>query len=287
MRVRGVVGSAVICVLVLGATACTDSKPPVASAASSSSGPSGFVPIGTPIGQLTLTGDGALTGPVSVSIRCDFPELDGQTITVLGTTADGTTQTIVDIGSGKVRVRLYGGTGTDYHERVFEGAGVTDFNGSQGAVVDSPLTEVAPTRGNTPGPIGTVSATKGSFDCNGQQPGATTITLTGETADGPLNAATIERALVECNTDSLGNEAVVLGIVTVGTTKVLVSVEVRIDGVGVSETLPSGTLHKYRAPLGSATISATDAHVSADVVEQDATPPHTLHVEGDAKCGSR
>lgn len=283
--VRRVLGLAVLAVLVV---ACSDPKPAAGPTASSSSeAPAGFVPVGTPIGQLGFTGDGALTGPVSVSIRCDFPELDGQTITVLGTAADGSTQTIVDIGSSKVRVRLYTGTATDYHERVFEGSGVSDFNGSQGAVVDSPLTEVAPTRGNTPGSIGAVSATKGSIDCNGQQPGSTTITLTGDTAEGRLDASPIERALVECNTDSLGNEAVVLGIVTVGTTKVLASVELRADGVGVSETLPAGSLHKYRGPLGTATISTTAAHVSADAVEQDATPPHSLHVEGDATCGSR
>ncbi len=84
---------------------------------------------GTPFGSLTLTGEGALSGPASVSIRCDFPELDGQTITVLGTTADGTTQLIVDIGSAKVRVRLYAGTATDYHERVFEGPGIVEFDG--------------------------------------------------------------------------------------------------------------------------------------------------------------
>ncbi len=121
---------------------------------------------------------------------------------------------------------------------------------------------------------------KGSFDCNGQKPGATTITLTGDTTEGRLDGVAIERALVECNTDALGNEAIVLGVITVNSTKLLVSVELRVDGVGVSETLPSGAMHKYRAPLGSATISTTDAHVSADVVEQDATPPHTLPRRG-------
>jgi hypothetical protein len=277
-----VVGLAVLVVLV---AACTDSKP--TSSPSPSSAPTGLVAPGTPIGNLTLAGDPALSGPASVSIRCDFPELDGQTITVLGTAADGTTQLIVDIGSAKLRLRLYAGTGTDYHERVFEGPGVLAFDGSTGAKIDSTLTEVTPTRSNTPGQIGAATALQGTFDCNGQTPGSTTITLTGDTAEGRLDGVSIERALVECNTDSLGNEAIVLGVITVGPDKLLVSVELRVDGVGVSETLPSGALHKYRAPLGTATISTTDAHVSADVVEQDATPPHTLHVEGDAKCGSR
>lgn len=287
MRLRGACGAAIICVLAL--TACSDSGPATnGSGGSSSSNLAALVPPGTPFGQLSLVGDGTLTGPASgVSIRCDFPELDGQTITVLGVANDTTSQLIVDIGSAKVRVRVYSGSGADYHERVFEGPGIVEFNGSTGAKVESELTEATPTRGNTPGTIGAVAAIKGSFDCNGQKPGSSTITLTGDTAEGRLDGATLERALVECNTDSLGNEAIVLGVVTVGTAKLLVSVELRVDGVGVSETLPSGAMHKYRAPLGTATITTADAHVAADAVEQDATPAHTLHVEGDATCGSR
>jgi hypothetical protein len=65
-----------------------------------------------------------------------------------------------------------------------------------------------------------------------------------------------------------------------------VSVGLRVTGLDIVETLESGTQRQYQAAPGSATTTATGAHANADAVEQVATPPHTIHVEGDATCAA-
>jgi hypothetical protein len=242
----------------------------------------------TAVGAFTLTGDPALTGAASeVSIRCEFPDIEGPSIAVLAKASDGSTSLRLGIRAGKVTVRLFG-TGDDgqYHERAFEGSGVTGFDPTKGAAIGSSLTETTATASATPGSLGSVESVKGSVDCREQRPGSATLTLTGDTAEGRLDAATLDLVRVECNQDAVGNEAVVLGILTTGSTKAFVSIGLRVSGFDVVQTLASGAQYRYESPPGTTTVTPTGGHVSGDAVEQTPDAPHVLHVEGDATCGS-
>ena len=66
-----------------------------------------------------------------------------------------------------------------------------------GAQVDSTLTEIPTTAGA--GDIGQLTAIKASMDCAGQDPGASTVTLAGDTPKGHLPNQSLEAARVECN----------------------------------------------------------------------------------------
>lgn len=283
---------------ILAMSACSDSEPASkpSPSASSSAAP---VPHGTPIVELSLSGDAALTGKAAdLSVRCDFPDLEGESIAVLGKAFDGETSVRLGVFAGKVTVRLFGtSTGGSYVQRDFEGTDVSGFDVTEGATIDSSLTEtVEPTASASSGSLGAVTSVKGTIQCNDQDPGTSGLTLTGDTAEGTLNRATLDHARVECNQDPAGNEVVVLGLLTVGSTKAFVSVGLRADGLSVIETFELGAQRRYRAPPGSATATSTGGHASGDAVEQflevgsplfeSATPPHAIHVEGDVTCGS-
>jgi hypothetical protein len=49
--------------------------------------------------------------------------------------------------------------------------------------------------------------------------------------------------------------------------------------------MQSGLEHHYQSP-SPATLSGNGAFASGDASEQNATTPHTLHVEGGAVCGT-
>ncbi|MEY2448936.1 MAG: hypothetical protein QOH79_2412, partial [Acidimicrobiaceae bacterium] len=58
------------------------------------------------VGAFTLTGDPALTGAASdVSIRCEFPDIEGPSIAVLAKASDGSTSLRLGIRADKVTVR--------------------------------------------------------------------------------------------------------------------------------------------------------------------------------------
>jgi hypothetical protein len=161
----------------------------------------------------------------------------------------------------------------------------TGFDATRGATLDSPLTEIAATKGSSPGNVGALTAIRGTLECGDQDAGSSTVTVTGDTAEGAVQGAQLESARVECNRP--GDEVVVVGILRAGTTKSFVDLGLRPEGTDVRQTLADGTEHRYQAPAGTSTLTGTGAHVVADAVEQGSTsPPHTLHVEGDATCST-
>ncbi|MEY2433423.1 MAG: hypothetical protein QOC92_3148 [Acidimicrobiaceae bacterium] len=264
--------------------ACTDGASPSGSTKSSSV-PSSASTEPAATAQFAFTSDNGLAGAASnLTVRCGFPDFAGPSIAVLARAPDAAVQFRVGITAGKVSVRLGSGSGADYHERAFEGPGVKGFDSTGGAQIDSLLTDAAASPGSTTGALGAVTSIKGSVDCVGQDPGSSTITVTGETAEGPLIAARLEQVRAECFNP--GDEVVVLGILNLGFTKAFVEYGLRPDGIDVVETLQAGGEHRYHSPAGTATLTGQGAHASGDAVEQDAAPPHTLHVEGDAVCGT-
>jgi hypothetical protein len=206
-------------------------------------------------------------------------------IAVLAQPPNATLSARIGVRSDEVKVFVSSGSGSDYHERAFEGTGVTAFDAAKGARIDSTLTETAATAGTTSGSLDAITAIKGSIECGDQTSGTSTVTITGDTAEGALASAVLDPVRVECAGSPDGDEVVAMGLMAVGETNALVKLGLTSDGaVTVDETLPSGS-HRYKAD-GSSTITSTGAHVRADVVEQGAaTPARMLHVEGDLSCG--
>ena len=259
----------------LGLTACTsDSKPATTGSSASSSAapapghatltlalPDGPVPLGTP------------------QVNCFFPTVDGLQIAVLAFSPDNSQTYRIAVASDGVVVRHGTGSGDGYKERVFRGTGVSGFDATNGATVDAVLSE-----------DGTSTATgsiKGSVDCGDQTPGSSTITITGDTEAGHLDHARLEPVLVECY--RAAGEVIVLGIADTGTAKVHLLVSISPEGLGVEEEVPpSGQRHYSQLTdvAAGAEISGNGGHANGDVADTTASPPHSLHIEGDATCGT-
>jgi hypothetical protein len=243
-------------------------------------------PTASSTARISLTGDVGLTGVATdPSVRCNFPDLEGLGIAVLAHPPDSALLARIRLAPSTVKVVVSSGSGPDYHERAFEGTGVTSFDAAKGAVVDSTLTETAARAGSTSGSLGAMTGIKGSVECGDQTAGTSTVTITGDTAEGALAGAVLDPVRVECAESPDGDEVIALGLMQVGSVKALVKLGLTSDGaVTVDETLPSVS-HRFMAS-GSSTITSTGAHVRADVIEQEvATPAPTLHVEGDLSCG--
>ena len=248
------------------------------------------VPKGPPTAAINVTGDAGLTGDLSkISVSCGGPGLDGSSIT-LGSLAPGQQDPAapfftIFLTAGKVFVRVSTGSGTDFQVREFTGTGVSGFDAATGAKVDSPLSETTPA-GSNKGTIGAVSAVKGSVDCGNFTPGTSSVKITGTTADGAVDAS-LDPALVTCTTNQQGNFVVVRSVVSIGSTKALFFVTTQPDGaLSVFETVQPSVQHQYLALAGAGSPRTDGVTIKGDAVEQNATPPHTIHIEGDATCGT-
>jgi type V secretory pathway adhesin AidA len=78
----------------------------------------------------------------------------------------------------------------------------------------------------------------------------------------------------------------VIGIARAGTTNVLLMVSLGSNGLGVEEALGSAGQRYYASVGRSATLTSNGGHANGDVVERNTTHTHTLHIEGDAICGT-
>jgi len=259
----------------LGMVACTsDSKPAVnGSSSSSSAAPAP--------GTATLTldlPDGAVTMGTP-QVNCFFPTVDGLQIAVLAFSPDNAQTYRIGVAPDGVVVRHGTGSNADFKESVFRGSGVSRFDATNGAALDSQLSE----EGN-PGATGVL---KGSIDCGDETPGSSTITVTGDTAAGHLDHARLEPALVECYRAS--GQVIVLGIADTGTSKVHLLVSLTPQGLGVEEEVAPSGQRRYSQPTDGATgveLTGNGGRVDGDVADAQATPPRSLHVEGEAVCGA-
>src|SRR3954471_22753238 len=163
----------VVCALVLLAGACSDG----------SDSPEPAATPAKPLPNATITFDGSrgVDGRVAdPDVRCNWPDLEGQSIALLAQLSEAGSLARVQLWPDHVDVFIGSGEGDDYHERSFEGAGVSSFDAATGAELDSPLTETtAP--GSPTGNAGSVTAIRGSVECGDQTPGESKVTITGET----------------------------------------------------------------------------------------------------------
>jgi hypothetical protein len=230
--------------------------------------------------KVSVQGDEAVTRAFGQpDVRCSFPDVDGPSIALLSTSSGLVFRTKVQ--QGKVAVLVTDSATPTPHERDFSGTGVTTFDPATGAQVDSALTET-PTASPMPGDIGRLSAIKASVDCAGQDPGSSTVTLTGDTPRGALSNAALETPRVECN--PAGNEVSVVGVVDVGGGKEFIDLGLRPDGVTVNKLVGNG--EEYVSPADAATVTDTGAQVNGDAAGQGAAAAHVLHVQGGARCGT-
>ena len=145
----------------------------------------------------TITFTGGVTGvSKGIQVNCNNPSLAGLTITLFGATTRTGVATTISLSAGSVAVTLDSGSGSTFAAREFTGLGVTDFDATKGAMIDSPLTEV--TTSSQPGKLPAISAIKGRVDCGNQVPGTSTLMLNGLAA-GLAVSGPIDPIRVDCN----------------------------------------------------------------------------------------
>ena len=277
--------AAAIFVAVVTAAACGGSTSPPTTATPT---PTANTPTGPPTAQFTTTGTVGLGGPLSVrSVSCSLPSLDGPEILLFTSPQAAGVSVRIDLAAGKVTVTADTGSGQLFVARSFTGSGITGFDAARGATINTTLTET--TSGSPAGSLGTVDSIQGSVSCNNQQPGSSTVTLTGSTATGMVNGG-ISPVRVTC-TANVG--ALSIGLTMAGTTRELVDMfggtENGTPSISLLLIPKGGTAQHFTAGgAGVTTMSSTGVHFNADVVEDHAAgqTPHTVHISGDVTCGS-
>jgi hypothetical protein len=240
---------------------------------------------------LTFVGDTGLAGASSNPVlSCNFPTVDGaEVVRLLTQPADPAALFNITVSSGKIMIVVASGSGATYTARWFEGTGVSGFDPSTGAQINTQLTETTPATTN-PGTLGAITSVTGSIDCGDQTAGTSTVIYSGDSPEGPINAPpTLFR--VECDTSAQGNFVSFVSIVSVGQLKALFFATFRQGAINAFESIagPPAVQHQYTVTAtGVSTLTGSGAHVSGDIVEQ--SPPsgtaHTLHIEGDVTCGA-
>jgi hypothetical protein len=235
--------------------------------------------------HFVATGDASVAGPLKITaVRCFEPSLAGEQIVVDTQAADPAVLIRFTLTDGNVFVKVAAGASTTYTERDFTGTGVTGFDAAKGAQIDGPLVSQPST---APGKLGTMTSVTGSVDCAGQQAGTTTLTLSGETGSGAF-AGVPDPVRVECvhaQPDRVG----LVGVGMVGTDKALIIISISAGQVTVFDAPASPPDHFFVAKgTAIATVTSTGAHVDLDLPEQvqSGAVAHTIHLSGDATCGS-
>lgn len=153
--------------------------------------------------------------------------------------------------------------------------------------MDSPLTETTEPGGNK-GSIGALTSIAGAIDCGDQQTGTSTIVVSGTTAEGPLDGM-LSPVRVQCTLTAQGTYVSVTGLTQTGTTPIEVIVNATTDSFTVAASSKAGSSGYYTGKgAGFATLVPGGVHVSGDVMQAESAggASHTLHVDGDATCGS-
>jgi hypothetical protein len=237
----------------------------------------------SPNAAIILNGSRGIDGRAAEpSVRCNWPDLDGQAIAVLAQPPEAGSLVRIQLQPGHIEVFISSGEGAAYHERTFQGTGVRSFDASRGAEIDSSLTET--TTGSPTADVGSVRAIRGAVNCGDQTAGTSDVRVSGDTILGPVSGAILDPVRVECDDTPAGNEIAASGLVKVGGDSVLMSIGLASDRtVSVNKATPNSSGSYY---ADSRWISSADGgFLEADVVEQSATAPRRLHLEGDLTCG--
>jgi len=260
-------------------TTSSSLAPSVSPAATASKGPA--------TAQFALTGSAGLTGPVTTKeIVCGQPSFDGPQITFQGQSGTAGPQIVIFVSAGHVEARVATGVAATLRLRSFVGTGVTSFDAASGAQLDSPLTE-STAAGDAVGDLGALSSISGTIDCGNQQPGTANIVVSGLSPLGSLDAA-LSEFKVTCRVTATGTYVGIVGLSMAGTTPVLVFVTASTAMLQVAvEIKTSGSFYTAKG-AGLTTLVPGGVSIAGDVTEtvKAGATPHTLHVMGDATCGT-
>jgi hypothetical protein len=243
----------------------------------------GAGPTGPPTATVTAQGDASVAGTIKVSsVQCSEPRVNGPAIRMLGhppgQTAGGI-DLVMTVQAKSVNVRAAMGSGATYSQREFSSAGgVSAFDAAKGAKVDATLTEI-PQSSIRPETIGAVTAITMTVDCANQQPGMSSVTVTGTTAVGDFDGK-LTSARVDCGSYPQGKTVGVTALTHIGAKPVLIIVAVFWMGISVS----SDGRYYTNTDTASGTVTGTMGHWNGEVT--DAAAGAKLHVAGDATCGS-
>jgi len=210
----------------------------------------------------------------------------GLQIDLLGTPADPNTSVFLFFTAHDVSVRLDSGSGATYRERDFDGNGITSFDAASGVTFDTKLSEPSPNPANA-GTLGMVTSIKGSISCGNQQPGSSTITVTGTSPIGSFNNAKIDPVIVRCyNYPQYGKYVVAHGIVHAGNTPMLFFVTLQPGNYVIfASDGTAGFSDEFMATSDAAgtTITTTNGQVSGTATDKTG---HSVKLSGAATCGS-
>jgi hypothetical protein len=257
------------------------SSPPVTTTPSPSTAP---VPTASlPPASATVTLGGGVKGlATGIQVSCESPSLSGLLIILMGGTTTKDVFSTITLGPASIFVTIDSGSGTTFTGRSFSGLGVTGFDPTKGAQIDSPLTEV--TTSSKPGKLPAISSIKGNVDCGGQVPGSSTLTITGTVAEGPVTGP-IDPIRVDCNPNAKPASVHAVGLFKVVDRTAEVIFQATTNGFSAF-ILPTEITNQHfftNTDPGTVTLSATGAHVSGSATETGTT--NTLQVSGDLTCG--
>ncbi|HEY4227976.1 MAG TPA: hypothetical protein VGM49_06525 [Candidatus Limnocylindrales bacterium] len=242
---------------------------------------------------LMVKGDSNVSGTwgTSFGIDCNNPTMTGYDIIFFAQSPDGTAVVLITLQPGSVGVSERAGAGATYVDREFTGAGVTALDPARGGTFDSDVTMV-PTPSSNPGTLGTITHVSGSVDCGNNETGTSTVVASGASAEGPVTGP-FARFRITCNASAQNGASVnITGVIDTAVPPVYMIVSLPANGNATifSITDTPNKQHSYKVdPAGTATISATGAHLDADFIEVLAagvtTPAHVIHLAGDVTCG--
>ena len=238
--------------------------------------------------QFSIVGTAGLTGAVTAqTINCNRPSLDGPEIFYIGQSASGPS-IVIFARAGHVEVRVGTGSASTLRLRTFAGSGVTSFDAASGMVLDSQLTETTDPS-TAIGTLGALSSISGTINCGDQQPGSSSVVVSGLTPYGQLDGPLTSAAVTCTITASSGTFVGVNALGTAGSTPVLLFVTASTGTLQVSvATRTAGAFYTGKGATLT-TLGANGATMSGDVslsVTAGSSPsPNLLHVAGDATCG--
>ena len=249
-------------------------------------------PTGPATFQFAATGDPNVTGTwgPSFGIACYNPGYDGLTIYFFAESPDKQAVVLVSLSPGTITVSERAGAGATFTSRDFTGSGPSAFDPTKGATFDSDLT-IVPTEVNH-GTLGTITHIVGSVDCGGTLPGSSTVSVDGTGSGGPVSGS-LDPVKVTCTKSAANGDSVsVIGIIKTGPSPSSVNLALRATGSTVFLIPRAGPLNAFYDidATGTVTLTATGGHVDAGFTQQmpagSTTAPLTVHVTGDATCGS-
>jgi hypothetical protein len=234
--------------------------------------------------SLTLAGLPAIAHQV---VRCQAPTRTGDVITVSGAAPDNSYLIFITVSAGDVQINLTHSEGASLFMRTFEGSGVGGFDAATGASLSGDLAETTPA-GTSSGTIGAPASISGSVDCNGQQRGTATITVSGTLPEGTLSGR-IETPRVECVKNGTVSSMFLIGLMTLGDSPALVSISIDKDQFDITVNPGAGYYDLTATGAGTGTLAdATSGtvHGTATGTGSAGGPTQSLQVDGSATCGT-